>query len=256
MNKFKKIFAIISICLIAVCSTTVAIKSVKAESEFGDWNLFYGINQSIMQRHAHPRKLLNVPIYRQSAIGNSGVSCVASILRYAKYDFDIREDNLARALGVTEEDGADPYKMIAYLNAVRYNDENNQCFAAEKRENMTVDDLKKALDKGNPVICDIQAWNWDENEEYSMDLDYSNEWECGHWVVAIGYNNDNIFFMDPSTAGNYTYIPKDQLLARWHNYHIDGNGQRYDTIQMGIIVKYNGGEPDCERYKDAFYGLM
>ena len=81
--------------------------------------------------------------------------------------------------------------------------------------------------------------------------------DCGHWVVAIGYNKDNIFFMDPSTSGNYTYIPKDKLVARWHDYAYDSNNQLYNLAQVGIIVELNGNEePDGERYHDAFYGLM
>ncbi|MBO4863739.1 MAG: C39 family peptidase [Eubacterium sp.] len=255
MSKFKKLFAIISICLIAIC-TSVAIISVKAESEYDDWEFFSGVNQSIMQRHAHPRKLLNVPTYRQAESYTSGVACVESVLRYAKYDFDIRENNLARALGASEEKGTSSQKMAGYLNAVRYNNTEEQQFQATVKTEMTLDSLKSELDQGHPVICDIQAWDWDENEEYTMDLDYSNEWYCDHWVVAIGYNKDNIFFMDPSTGANYTYIPNDKLISRWHAYEIDENDQNIKTFQMGIVVEYKGGEPDCEKYKDAFYGLM
>jgi hypothetical protein len=62
--------------------------------------------------------------------------------------------------------------------------------------------------------------------------------------------------MDPSTAGNYTYIPKDKLVSRWRDYFYD-SGQRYDEVQLGIIVELCGDEePDGELYKDAFYGLM
>ncbi|MGN0996058.1 MAG: hypothetical protein ACI4PG_04045, partial [Candidatus Ventricola sp.] len=37
-------------------------------------------------------RLVEVPLYRQSHNFTCGVACVASVLRYAGYDFDTRED--------------------------------------------------------------------------------------------------------------------------------------------------------------------
>ena len=254
MRRIIKKYAVLSLCLIAVISTA-AITIVRAESAYGDWEQFESINYSIMQRHAHPRQLMKVPICRQDKVYYSAVACVQSLLRYESYHFDIRQDNLAKALNVTEDRDVTPQKIVSYLNAVRLNGTSEQWFTAEKKTSMTVDNLINELKVGHPVLLDIQAWDYDENEEYTMDLDYSNEWGCGHWVLAIGYNKSSIFFMDPSTNGNYTYIPKDKLVARWHDYGTDDNGQRYDCIQLGIIVRLKG-TPDGETYNDAFYGLM
>lgn len=255
MNRIKKKTAVICVCMIAMCSAAFAA-GVLAAGEFNDFEKFESVNKSFMQRHANARVLMRLPIFRQSRAERSGVSCVQSVLRYAKYDFDIREDKLADALGVSGNEDAKWYKMSEYLNSVRLDDNDKQYFKATKRNNMLIDDLIEQIDKGNPVILAIQAWNTDENGEYSMDLDYSQKWEYGHWVVAVGHNKDSIFFMDPSTAGNYTYIPKDKLVSRWHDYFYD-NGQRCDELQLGIIVELCGSEePDGELYKDAFYGLM
>ena len=245
MSKIKKITAVFLVCLIAACSV-FAMTVAKAESEFGDWEQFYSFNYSIMQRHAHSRKLLRLPVYRQATNYTSGVACVLSVLRYARYEFDIREDNLATALSASEIYGTKAENMVNYLNAVRLDEEDFQYFNAEFRQGMTIDDLRNEIDKGNPVICDIQAWNWDENEEYTMDLDYSDEWECGHWAVAIGYNKDNIFFMDPSTSANYTFIPNDRLEQRWHDYEEDDSGNRTKYIHSGIVVELCGDQQlDC-----------
>ena len=257
MNRFKKVFAVVSSCLIAACSGLGMI-SVKADdvSEFDDWDYFYDMNKSILQHHAHPQKLLRLPLFRQATSYSCGVACVLSILRYAKYDFDIREDVLATALGSNDDVGTLSYKIVDYLNAVRYNNEEIPWFTAEFKQGMTIEDLKREIDNGHPVICGIQAWNWDENEEYQIDLDYSEDWESGHWVVAIGYNRDNIFFMDPSTAGNYTYISNDRLMERWRDYDGVTRETGMDMVQGGIVVEINRNvQPDCERYKDVFYKL-
>ncbi|MDO4199616.1 MAG: C39 family peptidase [Clostridia bacterium] len=253
MSNKKRFLSKVTAGLCAACLGTVP--AVHAESQFGDWEKFYSFNKEILE-HTHSKKLMKLPIYRQASNYTSGVACVLSILRYTSYEFDIREDNLKEALHATEENGTEWYDIVDYLNAVRLNDTDHQYFKVEKKENMTVDDLIKEIKKGHPVICAIQAWNWDENGKYSMDLDYSNEWECGHWVIAIGYLRDNIIFMDPSTAGNYTYIPKDKLVARWHDYNVDENNQRYDIVQCGLVVKIDVKKPDCEKHADHLYGLM
>ena len=54
---------------------------------------------------------------------------------------------------------------------------------------MSYDDLEGFIDKKKPVICLIQAWNGDS------DYDYSKDWEDGHYVIAIGYDKNNIYFI-------------------------------------------------------------
>ncbi len=249
----KRLLGKVMAGLCATCLGAIPA-AVHAESEFGDWEQFYSINKSILE-HTHCKKLLKLPIYRQATSYTCGAACVLSILRYAKYDFGIREDGIAEALHATEEDGVNWLNIMNYLNAVRLDETDHQYFEVEKREHMTVNDLVKEIKKGHPVLCDIQAWNWDENEEYTMDLDYSNEWECGHWVIAVGYLRDHIIFMDPSTGANYTYIPKNKLVSRWRDYDYI-NGERYDAIQLGLVVKINMDKPDCEKHAGHLYGLM
>lgn len=248
---FKKVAA-------GLCATFFGASSMVAsakESQFGGNEKFYTCNKAILE-HTHSKKLMKLPICRQASDYTCGVACVRSLLRYTKYDFDIREDNLKIALKADEDNGTKWYNIANYLKAVRLDDTNHKYFEVEKREHMTVEDLIKEIKKGHPVMCAIQAWNWDENEQYTMDLDYSKEWECGHWVIAIGYLRDNIIFMDPSTEANYTYIPKDKLVARWHDYNVDENNKRYDAIQLGLIIKINVKKPDGEKHAGHIYGLM
>lgn len=256
MNKLKKVFAVAAGCLMSACSV-LGSGGVSAESEFNDLEHYVTINKSILS-HSHPKKLIKVPRFRQTTWYTCGIACMLSILRYSRYDFDISESDLTTALDANEYDGTKAGKMVDYLNAVRYNGGQEPCFEAELRQNMTIDDLKREIDQNHPVICAIEAWNWDENGEYTMDLDYSEDWESGHWAIAIGYNKDNIFFMDPSTPGYYTYIPKNRLDQRWHDYEWDENWEpNLYLTHAGIVVKLLGNRtPDADHYRNAFYGTM
>ena len=72
-------------------------------------NTFYNYNISKMSlpetNETGKYKFLKLPLYRQSHNFTCGVACVASVLRYAGYDFDTREDRLLGELAATPENG-------------------------------------------------------------------------------------------------------------------------------------------------------
>lgn len=165
--------------------------------------------------------ILRLPLVRQSTNYTCGVACVQSILRYAGYDFDIREDKLAEILKANPQDGTNYHNIVEYMNSVRYCAEEKdsnivsdgvQVFKAEARENISIEQLTAFIEDGKPVICALQAWG-----NPGKTGNYSDVWDEGHYVIAVGYDNNNIFFMDPSTMGAYAYIPKSEFMARWHD---------------------------------------
>ena len=98
------------------------------------------------------------------------------------------------------------------------------------RRPMSLPQLERELDKGNPVITPMQAWGDPKN--------YPSNGE-GHYVTAVGYDGTNIYFEDPSLDGDYGYIPKAEFLKRWHDVTDTGEVLR----QEGIIVQRPGKAP-------------
>ena len=194
-------------------------------------------------------KLLEVPLYRQGHNFTCGVSCVASVLRYAGYDFDTREDRLLLELAATPENGTNYMKIAEYLNAVRLEGfPNTPVFATEivctdyalddhdlALSDRLLSQFRAALDDDTPVICVIQAWK--------DDGDYTTRTEDdGHYVVLVGYMKDTqrdsyiYFFVDPSTAGSYTYLTEEEFILRWHD-NLEGKPMR-----IAIAVSYLNSE--------------
>ncbi len=142
-----------------------------------------------------PTNLIKVPRLRQSTDYTCGVCALQAVLGY--YGDDVREDELARMLKANHTDGT-RYKEIAkYGQSHGYN--------VEIKKDAEVADLEAFLTSGRPVICLIQAWGEDKSGD-GQKIDYSKRWQDGHYVVAVGFDKDNIYFMDPSTVGTYTYI--------------------------------------------------
>lgn len=178
------------------------------------------------EAQALPKNLIRVPLVRQGTDYTCGISALQAILAY--YGDETREDVLAKALGAKPEEGTS-YKEIAAEARARGFD-----VAIEK--NSTIESLETWLRAGKPVICLIQAWKSDEKTDPKV---YSTDFDDGHYVVAVGFDERNIYFMDPSTLGNYTYIERQEFLDRWHDRD---SGETLHNFAMPVYrsrVRYN-----------------
>ena len=172
--------------------------------------------------------LIRVPLIRQYNSYGCGVAALQSIFGY--YGQDYRGDKLSKALGTTSGNGTD------YKNMVRVAEKEG--YTVQTYAGMTVDQLKVFIDAKTPVLLVIQAWA-------TQPVDWANDWKDGHYVVAVGYDNDNFYFMDPATVGNYTYIPVAELPSRWH----DKDQRRKELYQFGIVIDGKTPAYDPEQIK-------
>ena len=120
----------------------------------------------------------------------------------------------------TTTDGTSPHHIIQTLHHYRLK-------TWAKR--MTISEVKRYIDKDIPVILVLQAWTTAKH------INWKKDWEDGHYVVAIGYDRDRIYFEDPSTFER-SYLTYTELRDRWH----DGTPGHRVYRHYGIAV---GGRP-------------
>lgn len=166
-----------------------------------------------------------VPVTVQETSYSCGVAAGLSVLRY-RQAYAGNERSLYKLMGTRRKDGTPPEGIEKGLEHFG--------LQARVQENMTLEDLRAALRRGDTVILDIQAWRGDE------DTPWSQRWDDGHYVVLTGMDEDLAYVMDPSTPERYTYLPLPELLERWHDYESRG-GRIRRYLQMGIVV--SGGTP-------------
>ena len=159
--------------------------------------------------------LIKVPLVRQPNTYTCGVAAVLSILGY--YGKELSYDDLTKELKATDKNGVDHRDIIKFFKT--------NGFDVELQKGMLMSDLMGCIDESIPVIVCLQAWAQDSIVE-------AESWEHGHWAVVVGYDEENVYLMDPSTLGNYTYIPIDEFAQRWH----DQDGE-IRLRQAGIIVR-------------------
>lgn len=159
---------------------------------------------------------LKVPQCRQAKSYTCGVAALQCVMAY--YGDEIRQDIIEKKVRCNHSVGT------KYMNIYKFAVANG--FGVEIFQDMTIDDLTGYLDQGKPVLLAIQAWT--DNPP----VDYTDDWIDGHYVVAIGYDSENLYFMDPSTLGNYTYISIEEFLTRWH----DMETRKLKLIHFGMVI--------------------
>lgn len=157
---------------------------------------------------------IHIPQVRQPDTYSCGVACVQSVLAY--YGKELRYDEIEKGVNTSPKTGVDHRNIIKFLKG--------KGLEVELHKGMLLSDLQSFIDQETPVIVVIQAWA-------EKPQDYEKNWDNGHYVVAIGYDDNNVYFMDPSLLGNYAYIPIDEFVKRWHDQDMD-----IKLRQAGIVI--------------------
>jgi predicted double-glycine peptidase len=163
-----------------------------------------------------------------------GAAATMSILAYygvGPEDYAVRK----KKLGTTKKNGTDYRRIVAYANTLT----KESGLKAEAQPGMTLQQLDQSLDAGRPVICSIQAYDEDDPPEQRPGI-YKDKNENGHYVVAIGYDQKNYYFMDPSLTGRRGYLPREEFAERWHDD--EGTQDKPNVIRhLGLLIwKENG----------------
>lgn len=163
------------------------------------------------------KNLIHVPLVSQATNYTCGVAATESILFYYDQDEEYVEGDLAKALGADPNNGVTTDHILEFARS--------RGFTADRYLNMTLEQLLAFIDKGQPVMVLIQAW------PEGVVTDWKNDWSNGHFVIAIGYDAERIYFMDPSTTANYAFIPRNEFLDRWHDE--DGTTR---VNNLGLVI--------------------
>ena len=166
--------------------------------------------------------MLDFPRLRQVHKYDCGAIVTQAILEY--YGFDVREDKIIK-IAKTNRKGTSPKGIIRILRKYKLK---------PKIHKFTIEQVKKFISRGHPVILLVQAWT-DKQK-----VNWEKDWTDGHYVVAIGYDKKKMYFEDPSSVFKI-YLTFEELEKRWHDSDSRIKNKRY--VHMGIVFsgkkKYN-----------------
>ncbi len=214
--------------IIIICAAGCTANSKNSISFEGNWKI-------IAQDGKSDVRVLNLPDVRQATGYTCGVSALQAVLFY--YGLEYRESTLAEYAGSNQDAGTPPAGILQAVQTV--NEENGTKFTAEIKQHVTIDEVKQLLDEEIPVILDIQAWRDTDNK-----AEWKDDWIDGHYVVATGYDDENIYFEDPALINSVGSIPQTELLDRWHDYEgADEYDPKTSVITENLIIIIKGEKP-------------
>jgi predicted double-glycine peptidase len=180
----------------------------------------------LMEKVAKSHIYINLPSSRQQTDYTCGAVALRSIAKY--FGRNLKDEKaFADLCDSGKNKGAHPEDIAKAARLLG--------FDATVKENMTVEELTNYISKKIPVICAIQAWSNEADPQKAL-KGYKNLRD-GHYVVAIGFDDKNIYFEDPSIKGSRPYLSKEEFLKRW----IDKEAYVNNPVKkrLGIIIKGN-----------------
>lgn len=147
---------------------------------------------------------IKIPLCRQATSYTCGPAALQSILGY--YNMEYNEEFLSKELHCICPTGTDFRWILRFCN--------NHQFHAIFSEHVVLTTVKHYIQQDIPILLLIQSWA-DAKGGQPYLYSTSNH-DNNHYVVACGFTNDCILFMDPSTLGHYTYLKEEELMKRWH----------------------------------------
>ncbi|MGH7294887.1 MAG: C39 family peptidase, partial [Polyangiaceae bacterium] len=143
---------------------------------------------------ALPPNRIAVPVVKQGTNYSCGAAATLSMLRLWRADAfaAVEERSLFAALDTTEAHGTEPEPMVEVLQR------QGGLSADYRHGDVTLAQLERAVDAGEPPIVDLQAWRDDH-------APWRETWNAGHYVILVAHDRDNLYVMDPSvlTPGGY-----------------------------------------------------
>ena len=228
MSRIREMVILTVLVLTLLFMTGCTSNRAESISLEGNWKI-------IKQDGEKDIRVLNLTDVRQATGYTCGVSALQTILFY--YGIEYREGALAEFAGSDPDAGTPPSGIIKAVE--RVNQEDGTQFTAEVKQNATIDDLKELIDAETPVIVDIQAWRDEDNK-----AEWKDDWIDGHYVVAIGYDDENVYFEDPAMMNSIGKIPNQELLDRWHDFEGVGDYDPEKSVKThNLIIIIKGEQP-------------
>jgi uncharacterized protein len=165
------------------------------------------------QTHRIPRGAIRIPVpdVSQQTDYSCGASCLEAICKYygvGKED----EWQFIRGLHLDRRVGVHPGQIHRLARSYR--------LSVRSYPLMTLARLKRELEWRHPVMLMIQAYGQDrvgKRRQVRWRRDYTPDWNDGHWVVAIGFDREGVFFEDPLLQGVRGWLSFAELNSRWHD---------------------------------------
>ncbi len=174
---------------------------------------------------------------RQSTEYSCGASALQTVLKY--WGLELDEAELMRRLKTNLEVGTYPEDIVRVARELGLH--------AEVKDNLSLDEIEQATREG-PVIILGQAWRSRQDSDTAVE----DDWENGHYVVALGVDQEYVYLEDPYVRMGKGFLPRQAFEAHWHNVMGGALAKSAEQIRLGIFIR---GEKKAQAQVDKALDL-
>lgn len=163
--------------------------------------------KSISRESAHIANQMQFIIHKQSTPYTCAAACIKTLMNYYNLNNSESEEDIAKQLNTTPENGAHPSNVISYLKSNGW-------------------DIQSYVDEGSPKEwTDFQIfldWYLMHNTPIMVEHGYPDS----HWYLIIGYNDDDtLVISDPWTGinGGRLVINARDFFNTWYDTKLGTN---------------------------------
>jgi predicted double-glycine peptidase len=164
---------------------------------------------------------------RQVTEYSCGASALQSVLSY--WGVDVDEEKLMKLMYTSFEEGTYPEDMVRGAKAMG--------LEAEVKENLSIADLRKLTENGDPAIAVGQFWR----SAGASPADVSEGWDSGHWIVVLGVDDEYVYFQDPFMRMSKAFAPHKAFEDHWHQ--VMGGDLKKNRKLMHLAIFVRGKKP-------------
>jgi len=209
MNLKLKLISMVLLILVVAVPIGVYSESTNGTSDNAS-NISLMNSQNLSHNNT---TILKVPNLLAPTTNSTGPTALQEVLAY--YGTNVGIDKLVN-LTNNNENGTLPPNIANAADTLG--------FQSEIKENLSVEDLQGYVDKGVPVIVNIQAGvNSTEN------INWTSSQQNGEYMVVVGVDSQNVYLEDPNILGSTGYVPIQEFLDRWHTTFLNGTGNLTNT---------------------------
>ena len=150
-----------------------------------------------------------VDAYQQKEKWSCSAACLKSVMDY--YDVTISEEECIKRIGTKPNKGAETTQIVDAAKELGFD---------SYEKSLSIEEAKKLLDDGIPIICDIQSFT---------------KKGSGHYVVLCDIDDTYCYIMDPNVEGNTRKLTVEDFVSRWHDRAMAPPHE--PMIRWGVIIK-------------------
>jgi hypothetical protein len=138
---------------------------------------------------------------------------------------EVAEAELMKLLGTSSDVGTFPERIVRGVRSLG--------LEAEAKQDLTLEEVRRFTADGKPMIALGQLWRSESQSPENPEED----WDCGHYIVVLGVDDESVYFQDPYLRMGKGFVPRRVFEQHWHQVMGGKQTGLPELNRLGIFIR-------------------